>query len=78
MTDTYQFAGICVEINHIYPYFAEMAKDYLCDENPAFSISITQADIDLERTDAQVQDGYLESLAIYRKLCDKLVEMGIV
>lgn len=78
MTDTYQFAGICVEINHIYPYFAEMAKDYLCDEKPAFSISTTQADIDLERTDAQVQDGYLESLAIYRKLCDKLVEMGVV
>lgn len=78
MTNNYQFAGICVEINHIYPYFADQAKDYLGGEAPEFSIAVTQADIDLERTDGEAQDGYIESLVIYRKLCEKLVEKDII
>ena len=78
MTNNYQFAGICVEITHIYPYFADQAKDYLSGETPEFSITVTQADIDLEREDAEAQDGYRERLVVYRKLCEKLVEKDII
>lgn len=78
MTNKYQFAGICVEITHIYPYFADLARDYLGGETPAFSITVTQDDIDLERGEEEVRDEYLESLVIYRKLCEKLVEKDIV
>lgn len=81
MTNNYQFAGICVEINHIYPYFAQQAKDYLGGEAPEFSIAVTQADIELERKNSDVPaatDEYLESLVIYRLLCEKLVEHDVI
>ncbi|MBQ8768898.1 MAG: hypothetical protein IJZ15_04545 [Oscillospiraceae bacterium] len=81
MTNNYQFAGICVEITHIYPYFSELAKDYAGGETPEFSITVTQADIDLEQgreTAPSVTDEYIESLVIYRKLCEKLVQRNIL
>ncbi|MBQ7817871.1 MAG: hypothetical protein IJ388_03650 [Oscillospiraceae bacterium] len=81
MTNNYQFADVCVEITHIHPYFAKLAKDYLGGDTPEISIVITQADIDAERQAEDVlaaADGYLESLVIYRKLCERFVEKGIV
>lgn len=81
MTNNYQFADVCVEITHIYPYFAKLAKDYAGGETPAFSLTITQADIDAERGNEDapaVTDDYLESLVIYRKLCERLVERNIL
>jgi len=81
MTNNYEFADICVEITHIYPYFATLAKNYAGGDTPAFSLTITQADIDQERgteNSPTVNDGYLESLAIYRKLCERLVEKNVL
>ena len=80
MTNQYQFAGICVEVNHIYPYFAEQAKNYICSEAPELTIAVTQEDIELERRreDKDATDGYLESLVIYRKLCENLIDRGIL
>ena len=78
MTNNYQFAGVCVEIDHRYPYFAKLARDYAGGNTPEFSIRVTQEDIDLERANADAPNGYLESLVIYRMLCEKLVERGIV
>ena len=78
MTNNYQFAGICVEITHRYPYFAKLAKDYLCAQAPEISIAVTQEEIDREREDEKAPDGYLESLAIYRKLCENFVQRNIL
>lgn len=81
MTERYQLAGICVEINHIFPYFSELAAKYQTDETPELSITVTEADIASERNaeDAEAMaDGYLESLAIYRKLCEKFIDRDIL
>lgn len=80
MTNNYQFAGICVEVRHIYPYFAQQAKNYVGGEVPEFAIAVTQEDIDLERRreETEATDGYLESLVIYRKLCEKLIDRDIL
>ena len=81
MTNNYQFAGICVEVTHIYPYFALIAGDYVGGEKPELSITVTQADIDREREKEDVtteSDSYLESLVIYRTLCEKLVDRNIL
>lgn len=81
MTNTYQFAGICVEVIHIYPYFSVLARDYLYDGEPAFSIVVTQDDIAQERQkedSANEAGGYLESLVIYRKLCEKMLERKVL
>ena len=78
MTNNYQFAGVCVEITHIHPYFAAMAKDYLGGDKPEFSITVMPEDIRQEREDTDAADEYLESLVVYRKLCEKLVERNII
>ena len=81
MTNNYQFAGFCVEITHIHPYFAAMAKDYLGGEKPEIFIAVTQADIDRERQNEDAltaADEYLESLVVYRKLCEQLVERNVI
>jgi len=81
MTNNYEFAGVCVEIVHIYPYFSVIAREYLGGEKPAFSIVVTQDDIAQERLKEEAKNeasGYLESLVIYRKLCEKLVERKIL
>ncbi len=81
MTNNYEFAGKCVEITHIYPEFAIMAKDYVGGTKPEFSIAVTQADIDRERLQEDAQydtDSYLETLVIYRKLCEQLVEKDVL
>lgn len=81
MTNNYLFADTCVEITHTFPYFSDLAKDYLGGEVPEFSIAITPEDIAQERENGEVKtdnQGYLESLAIYRKLCDNLVMKNII
>ena len=81
MTNKYEFAGICVEISHIYPYFAQQAQNYLSDGTPKFSIAVTQADLDRERRNeenAEAAEDYLESLVIYRQLCEKLVDHNVI
>ena len=81
MTNNYQLAGICVEINHQYPFFTKQAQEYLSSETPELSITVTQADIDLERSygdNADAAEGYLESLVIYRKLCEEMVQRGVL
>ncbi len=78
MTNNYQFAGICVEITHRYPYFAKLAKDYLGGEAPEISIAVTMEEIEQEREDEKAPNGYLESLAIYRKLCENFIHRGIL
>lgn len=81
MTNKYQFAGICVEIHHIYPYFANQAQKYLSEKAAEFSVTVTKADIDREKAAGEVataDDGYVESLVIYRLLCEKLLERNVL
>ncbi len=58
-----------------------MFRDYKTDEQAEFIITTEQADIDFERSRATsdgFSDSYLETLAVYRKLCEKLIEDDIV
>ncbi len=59
-------------------------------ETELLGIAVTEEDVDAERAHAEEQDrrdgipprdhsdGYLETLAIYRKLCERLIERDIV
>lgn len=78
--NTYMFAGIPVEIIHFHPYMSTLCSDYLTDQVPYFIIEITESNIDQERknADGQYSDGYLESLAFYRKFCDRAANENIV
>lgn len=85
-TITLSLAGFCVEINAIYPSTRTFCRDYLCEGEPEFSITISPEDITFEREKSakedllegisvrQFSDEYLETLAVYRKICTKLLE----
>lgn len=86
----YQFAGHAVEICSLYPQIHTMCSKYRTDNHPELILSISRSDIDCERrkfeeteTAEDVQgrhlsDGYLETLAVYRKLAERLIEYNIL
>lgn len=91
MTDlTVSLAGIPVGISAIYPSTAEFMHDYLCSGEPEFSIAVSEGDILYEREKSSEQDkadgiavrnfsdNYLETLAILRKIAEKLPDYNAV
>ena len=85
-TYTISLAGFCVEINSIYESIRTFCRDYLCEGTPEFSVTVSPEDITFEREKSakedllegipvrQFPDEYLETLAVYRKICTKLLE----
>lgn len=86
----YQFAGHTVEICSLYSQIHTMCSDYRTDGHPELVLSVSRDDIDCERrrfeeseTDGDVQgrgrsDEYLETLAVYRKLAESLIERQVL
>lgn len=75
-TENYSFADIPVSISHHYTYLSEQCKDYLSEREPLLYLDITKQDIANERVRAEHADApepYLESLACYRKFCERAV-----
>ncbi|MBQ6980601.1 MAG: hypothetical protein IJQ07_08185 [Clostridia bacterium] len=81
----YKVADVVFAIKPIYKYTARLCEKYLYsgDEAPEFSAVMTNSDIDAERNQAGAEtfpDYYLESLAVFRKLCDYILScrQGII
>ena len=76
VTERYSFADIPVCITYRHAYLAEQCKDYRCSQEPLFCMEVTEEDVENERARAEHPDaerGYLESLACYRKFCERAV-----
>lgn len=72
-------AGHVIEINTLYTEVYHMCKDYLCNDHPEIIINICDKDIERERieinkTGVSSSNSYLETLAVYRKICTALLE----
>ena len=90
MIGTYRFADVTVQIETIYSYVQEYCQAYACNGLPDLRIATTQADIDCEREKSarenQAQglpihrfpDAYLETLAIYRKIAERMPEYNTI
>ena len=86
MTFTISLAGVSIEIQSIYDDVYELCRDYLTGQGPDFCVAVTQADIDFEREKSASEarhegkpvidfsNGYLETLAVYRKIAEKMLE----
>ena len=75
----YKIADTVVEIYSLYETVQKMCKDYTSDEESEIVISIAQNDIDFEKKNDEVYpDDYLETLAVYRKLAQNLIEKDII
>ena len=87
MTDfTISLAGVPIGVSAVEPTTEHFCADYLTDEAPVLTVSLTKADISAERehsekTDAahgaavrRFSDRYLETLALYRKVAAALLD----
>ena len=75
ITGRYEFAGKAVEVNSLYEKIHEYCADYKTDAPADFEVVISDDDIEYEREHAERKgyaDGYLEELAVYRKISEKM------
>ena len=69
-----KISDLVVAIDHRYPYVERFCREYTVPDGPAdLTISVTAEEIERERGDGRFSDGYCESLAIYRKLCQAML-----
>ncbi len=90
MKRTYKIGGRIVEINSIYEKVHDLCKDYVWKGIADFNVEIWQSDIDFEREKAALEDkkediptrnfsdGYLETLAVYRKIAEQMIEYNTI
>ena len=86
MTDTYKIAGKVIEICSVYEKVHSYCREYRYDGAPDFAVKISQEDIDYERerdertakitgrSNSDPSDEYLEELAVYRKIAEKMLD----
>ena len=86
MKSTYKIAGKKIEIISLHEKVHQYCKDYRSEGKPDFTVATTQPDIDYERvrsaktdiaegrTPVNSSDDYLEELAVYRKIAEKMPE----
>ena len=90
ITRKYKIADKVVSVTSIYNEVHEYCAEYQTDENADYSVMTAQADIDYEREKSahedemegipvrRFSDGYLEELAVYRKIAEKMIEFDTV
>lgn len=73
----YKIADVIFEAKTTYPYTEKLCQEYLYlgDEKPSFLAEVTPDDVLREKTQSvDIPDDILESLALYRKLCNYLID----
>ena len=84
MTRSYKIADINISVTSLYNDIHEYCGDYRSEESPDIFIEISQADIDFEREKSareghevkNYSDAYLEELAVYRKIAEKMPDFN--
>ena len=76
MIITVRLAELNIGIKYNYGFTREYVKDYVVDAEPDFTVEATAADLlaEAEMAEGEMPDEYLEYVAIYRKIADKLTE----
>jgi hypothetical protein len=88
---TIELAGKRIRISGQYNYTKKFCEAYLCENTePDFTVVVTQSDIEFERAKSAAEDAlegipvrqfydrYLETLAVYRKIAELLIEDNIL
>lgn len=71
---TVKIADIPIGIDNRYDYIERISQDYLTDDEPLFAVFATDEDLEYEQTlaDADLSLGYIESVALFRKIAERL------
>ena len=74
------FADVPVLVRHTYDYFPRFCRDYLTDQPPELTLTVTPENIALERSRAEecFPDSMLESTAVFRLFCQAVAIRGIL
>ena len=70
-----KLANLNIGINNKYEFVGYMCSDYIT--SPAgmdFSVTVSTPEIMAENTDGEYEPGYLESLAVYRRIAEKIID----
>ncbi len=67
-------AELNITINNKYDYIKNLCADYIVKEKADFFVEVTDAEIEAERCSPKNDTGYLEALAIYRKIAEKITD----
>lgn len=79
MRKNYEFAETVVCAEYRESYIRELCKDYETDQKEEFQIIVAPEDVAKEKNgSSDFPYGYLESLAFYRKFCEKVLEKNIL
>lgn len=85
-----KIAGIVIRIEPLYAFVQVYCKDYLSEETEHFTVRIEPEDIRYEQEKSEAEDkragnpirefseSYLETLAVYRKICAQLLKTNII
>ena len=88
MKDIYRLAGLVIQLESVHDAVHQLCMKYRFDGIPCFAVRTTTADIAYEREKAARADikegrgiipwpdGYLETLAVYRRIAERLPEYG--
>ena len=73
---TVKIADLAIGIDNRFSYVEEISRDYLTEDEPLFTLSASDSDIEYERrvSEENFPIGVFESTAIYRKMAAKLSE----
>jgi hypothetical protein len=74
---TIKLAGVCVGIDNRYPYIERQCREFLCEGEAAFTVSVSEEEIREEQSFGDFSAGYCESICIYRKICEQMPAYGV-
>ena len=72
-----QLAGVLFAVDARYSFTERLCADYIVDASPNecdFAVSATPEEIVAENDDGAFSPAYCESLALYRKICTRMLE----
>lgn len=71
---TIKIAELAIGIDNKYSRIEYLAKDYLTDEEPEFTVCVTEDEIDEERVSSETSydPSYYESIIAYRKIAERI------
>lgn len=71
-------AGLPIGIDNRYNHIVNLARDYYTDEEPLFTVSVTDEEIAEERriSGTNSSDAYYEAVVVYRHIAERLPEYG--
>lgn len=75
-TKNYRFADIAFSVSALYPYLEEQCREYEAGaDETGIRIAVTEEEIDRENVFQEAYSrGYLESLAVYRKISEAALD----